>query len=160
MNKIIVGIIVIGIVALIGWSLSSAPSKVSAQITTNKTQHDFGDIDIFGGKVETQYTLTNTGTENVQITSAETSCMCTEGKIDNFTFGMHGTSGKKITIPAGESKTLTAIYDPLAHGPEGAGRIKRDLFIKTNSSATPEIRLQFTANVVKGGSEPASVGGE
>lgn len=160
MNKIIIGTLVaIAAIGLIA-SVAIKDKNIASAIEMDKITHDFGEIDIFGGKVQTEYTLTNMGKEAVRITAAETSCMCTEGKIDNFTFGMHGSSGKRITIPAGESKILIAIFDPLAHGPDGTGKIKRDLFIKTNSSATPELRVQFTGDVVKGGSEPASVGGE
>jgi len=75
--------------------------------------------------------------------------MCTEGKIDNFTFGMHGQSGGTVVIPAGESKVLTAIYDPLAHGPEGTGPITRELALKTNSTITPEVVVRFSGNVIK-----------
>lgn len=149
MNKIITGIIAVATIGLIAWGVSGSSGAVEAAITIDKTEHDFGDIDIFGGKVETKYTITNTGTQDVRTTSAQTSCMCTEGKIDGFKFGMHGSYGKSVIIPTGASKTLTAIFDPLAHGPDGTGRIKRDLFIKTNSSVTPEIRLQFSANVIK-----------
>jgi hypothetical protein len=149
MNKLILGGLGVVIVGLIAWGMLSAPGTVTATITTDKALYDFGEIDIFGGKVETEFLLTNTGAEDVRVTSAETSCMCTEGKIDEFTFGMHGSTGKTVVIPAGETKTLTAIFDPLAHGPEGTGGIKRDLFLKTNSDTTPEVRLQFSGNVVK-----------
>ncbi len=163
MNKIIIGIIVIvvlGFIVGIAMQDTNKNADIASVIEIDKIMYDFGDIDIFDGKVQTEYILTNTGTKDVQIISAETSCMCTEGKIDDFVFGMHGSSGEKTIIPVGASKTLIAIYDPLAHGPNGTGQIRRDLFIKTNSSATPEIKVQFTANVVKRESEPASVGGE
>jgi len=124
-------------------------TTVASAITLSEDRYDFGDIDIFGGKVETTYTLQNTGTEDVTIIDATTSCMCTEGKIGDLIFGMHGQSGDEVMIPAGESKELTAIFDPLAHGPEGTGPITRDLILSTNSSQTPEVIARFSGTVVK-----------
>ena len=114
-----------------------------------KTSHDFGEIDIFGGKVSTTYTLKNEGSEDVRIISAITSCMCTEGEIGGMKFGMHSVTGEKIIIPAGGEEILTAVYDPLAHGPNGTGKVTRELILKTNSTETPEIKVLLIANVVK-----------
>ena len=93
------------------------------------------------------------GTEDVTILSGVTSCMCTEGEIDNLRFGMHESSGTTIVIPAGGEKILKATFDPLAHGPEGVGAIKRDVVLKTNSTETPQIKVVFAANVVKQASQ-------
>lgn len=155
MNKyVIIGSILAAV--LLVWGVYATSDKgttnigqVSAAVQPTKDSFDFGDIDIFGGKVETTYTLQNTGTEDVAVISAQTSCMCTEGKIDGLTFGMHGQSGGVVIIPAGESKVLTAIFDPLAHGPEGTGPITRELILKTNSTATPEVIVRFSGNVIK-----------
>ena len=49
---------------------------------------------------------------------------------------------KKISLtPKGENLVI--------HGPNGTGRIKRELTLQTNSTITPEIKATFTANVVK-----------
>lgn len=125
--------------------------KVSSAITIAEPAYDFGDIDIFGGKVKTTYTLKNEGSEDVSILSAVTSCICTEGKIDDLEFGMHESSGKVVIIPAGGEKILTATYDPLAHGPNSVGKIKRELYLKTNSTITPNIKVSFIANIIKEG---------
>ncbi len=154
MNKYIIGA---GILAVLFILLSfgssnnetdSVAQAVSA-VSVAENSYDFGEIDIFGGKVSTTYTLKNEGSEDVTITSAVTSCMCTEGSIGDLTFGMHESSGNTVIIPAGEEKTLTATFDPLAHGPNGTGKIKRELFLKTNSTITPEIKVTFTGNVIK-----------
>ena len=156
MNKYTLG--AIGIVALliIGSFLLPTESKentsearIASPIVVVEQPHDFGDIDIFGGKVSTTYTLKNEGTEDVTITRAQTSCMCTEGQIEDLQFGMHGSTNKKVVIPAGEAKTLTAIYDPLAHGPNGVGPVTRELMLQTNSEVTPEIQVKFSGNVIK-----------
>ena len=164
MNKYIIGV---GILAIILILVSYGLSKTETQDTAGKNtaegvelgisvtdnSYDFGDIDIFGGKVQTTYTLRNDGTEDISILSAVTSCMCTEGEIGGLIFGMHGSSGKTVRISAGEEKILTAFFDPLAHGPNGTGKIKRDLVLKTDSMVTPEIKVTFSANVIKNDDE-------
>jgi hypothetical protein len=157
MNKYVLGAIGIIIIAFLVFAADTASDKkaeknkqVASAITTEKTSHNFGDIDIFGGKVSAAYTLKNEGSEDVDIISAVTSCMCTEGEIGELKFGMHGATGGRATIPAGSEETLTAIFDPMAHGPEGTGEITRQLTLKTNSTETPEIEVRFEANVVKG----------
>lgn len=156
MNKYIVGstVVVIAVVALfyglnIGEEKLDLNAQVASAVTVENLSHDFGDIDILGGKVSTTYTLKNEGTEDVYITSAITSCMCTEGKIGELQFGMHGSNDKIVVIPAGGEEILTAIYDPLAHGPEGTGAVTRELSLQTNSTITPKILVKFSANVIK-----------
>jgi hypothetical protein len=159
MNKYIIGAVILA-AALIGYSVISSNqnsdnskavvSETSgAKITVLEQPHDFGDIEIFAGKVDTTYTLKNEGTEDVTITKAGTSCMCTEGEIAGLTFGMHGSDVESVVIPAGGEEQVTAIYDPLTHGPMGTGPVTRTLQLETNSSVTPQIELRFSANVVK-----------
>lgn len=157
MNKYLIGAIVIG-VTLLGYTVISSNQNnteaitsetSSAKIAVLEQPHDFGDIEIFAGKVSTAYTLKNEGDEDVTITSAQTSCMCTEGEIAGLSFGMHGSDVKAVTIPAGGEEVVKATYDPLAHGPNGTGPVTRELILKTNSSETPSLRLKFSANVVK-----------
>ena len=56
---------------------------------------------------------------------------------------------KSVTIQPGETKTLSTTYDPLFHGPDGVGKITREVILQTNSVATPEVRMRFAANVIK-----------
>jgi hypothetical protein len=159
MNKYIIGLIALSIIS-IGLSkiysnqdTSIENAKVSetssSKIVVLEQPYNFGDIDIFAGKVDTVYTLKNEGTEDVTITKAATSCMCTEGEIAGLTFGMHGSEVESVVIPAGVEEEVVAIYDPLAHGPMGTGPVTRVLTLETNSSITPNIELRFSANVVK-----------
>ena len=159
MNKYIIGVIVLG-VALLGYSVISSnqgskstdatnTGPSASKITVLEQPYDFGDIEIFAGKVSTNYTLKNEGTEAVTITKAVTSCMCTEGEIAGLTFGMHGSEVKSVTIPAGGEEVVKATYDPLAHGPSGVGPVTRMLNLETNSTETPKIELRFSANVIK-----------
>jgi len=145
----VAGALLWGVYAASDKTNEATVEQVNSAIEATQETFDFGDIDIFGGKVETIYEIQNTGTADVTIVSAVTSCMCTEGKIDDLTFGMHGQNGVVVVIPAGGTKALTAIFDPLAHGPEGTGPITRELTLKTNSKPTPEITVKFSGNVVK-----------
>lgn len=156
MNKYILGIIGIIVVAFIVFAVNTSSDKkeeknkqVASVATVDKESYDFGDIDIFGGKVSTEYIIKNEGTEDIKIISAVTSCMCTSGEIGGMTFGMHSATGWRVIIPAGGEKVLTAIYDPLAHGPNGTGKIRRELTLTTNSTETPELTVYLSANVVK-----------
>ena len=156
-------IILIVILAAIGLAIGFAkggnsnqtPSSEVAAVANNSvivvenSSFDFGDMDIFGGKVTSEYILTNTGEHDVTVTSATTSCGCTEGEIGGESFGMHFGMSQAVTIPAGESMPVTAIYDPLAHGPDAVGPVTRMLMLKTNSTATPNIEVRLTANVTK-----------
>lgn len=156
MNKYIIGAIALGVLLLIGANIYSGDTGTAAQATEVSSPisvvgdgYDFGDINIFGGKVETTYTLTNEGSEDVVVTDAVTSCMCTEGVIAGKRFGMHGSEVASVVIPAGGEEVVTAIFDPLAHGPNGTGPIKRELQLGTNSSVDPTLRLTFSGTVIK-----------
>lgn len=157
MNKYIgIGVIVVGLGLLFSSTLLGEDKQINKEnepvasaISVLEGDYDFGEIDIFGGKVSTTYTLKNNGVEDVYITKAATSCMCTEGEIGGMIFGMHGKEDKVVIIPAGEEVVLTATFDPLAHGPDGTGKITRELMLKTNSTETPEIDFKFKGEVVK-----------
>lgn len=156
MNKYILGIIgilVIGILFFIANTQSDKKAEENKQvasfISVDKLSYDFGDIDIFGGKVSADFLLKNEGNEDVEIISGITSCACTEGKIGDMKFGMHGQTGGRVVIPASGQEKLTAVFDPLAHGQDGTGKITRQLMLKTNSTETPEIEVRLNGNVVK-----------
>ena len=156
MNKYIIGTVILAVVLIFGANYFGNKSdtvrtttNVSSPIVVLEKPYDFGDIDIFAGKVSTNYTLKNEGVEDVTIIQAATSCMCTEGEITGLTFGMHGSEVKSVVIPAGGEEVVTATFDPLAHGPGGTGPITRELMLKTNSKETPDIRLKFSGNVIK-----------
>lgn len=152
-------LIVIGLVIVGGgiWAFSEDGNnqekieqvQSSSVLVSDREMHDFGDIDIMGGNVETEFALTNTGTDDVVITGGTTSCGCTNGEIGGISFGMHTKMKDEFTIPAGETKNLTVIYDPLAHGPSGVGLAQRSVFLKTNSTETPELEVRIKAMVTK-----------
>ncbi len=131
-------------------SVQNATSTViKAQLVTSTEQYDFGTIDINGGKVTTEFPVTNMGEETVTILDGTTSCACTSAELDGVSFDMHKGMNRTVTIEPGETKIMTATYDPLFHGPNSTGRITREVILKTNSVVTPEIRARFKADVIK-----------
>ena len=122
-------------------------TQSSSALTSDKLLYDFGEVDIFSGKVTTDFALTNEGVEDIAIKDGTTSCSCTEGEIGGIRFGMHENMSKAFIIPAGETRTLTVIYDPLKHGPSGVGLAERSIYLRTNSSTTPQLEVRIRALV-------------
>jgi len=157
MKPYIIGIVAIAILGSLLFfsspsnrSGSEPDTKVASVLAVAESSYDFGTIGIFDGKVTKDFILTNNGDEPITILNGTTSCGCTEGSIDGVVFGMHEGMARTVSLEPGESKTLTATYDPLAHGPEAVGQVTRQLFLKTNSTATPELEINISANVIKG----------
>ncbi|MCA9375936.1 MAG: DUF1573 domain-containing protein [Candidatus Doudnabacteria bacterium] len=104
--------------------------------------HDFGVINIEGGNVEHVFELQNTSSEPLEVRGAQTSCMCTTTTIETAeaispVFGMHTSlDGYSEVVAPGESFQVRAVFDPLAHGPEGTGSIRRTVDVFT--SAAPD----------------------
>jgi len=118
-------------------------------LSADREIHDFGEIDIFSGLVTTTFALTNEGSEPITVKEGTTSCGCTNAELEGISFGMHEKMNKEFVIPAGETKDLIVLYDPLAHGPSGTGLAQRSVFLKTNSSVTPELEVRIKAMVTK-----------
>ncbi len=124
-------------------------SVTTSALVADRGLHDFGEVDIFGGKVTTEFALTNNGTEDITIIAGTTSCGCTDAEIGGINFGMHERMKDNFTIPAETTENLTVIYDPLAHGPDATGLNQRSVFLKTNSELTPELEVQIKVLVTK-----------
>lgn len=62
----------------------------------------------------------------------------------------HGGVIPKINVEVqpGETAEIEAVFDPAAHGPQGVGKVRRAVYVETDSSDTPEIQLSFEANVM------------
>ncbi len=148
-------------------SESPTPSKTTASsgaLTILDNNIDLGEIPIEGGDVEVAFTFTNDGEEAVTLLGGETSCMCTEAVVktnDGVTsprikMAGHGATAKlDQVVQPGEQATLVAIFDPMAHGPNALGVIKRDVILQTNSQTTPQVRFSFQGNVIKGSQKSA-----
>ena len=142
----------VGIIQLKDASMSSAVLAVDSSMV------DLGEIPIKGGIVEAKYTLQNNGSEPITITRGETSCMCTEAAIRSS----DGTLSKRMKMPGhgapagnmniviepNETAELIAYYDPMAHGPNGTGPIKRDVMLQTNSKMSPTLSVSFQGVVI------------
>ncbi len=158
-QKTIIALIILAIALVVGGAVLSqddqgsfsgnkTEEKSSSSLVADRQYHDFGTIDIFGGNVETDFILTNNGSEDVVVLAGTTSCGCTEGNLGGIQFGMHEKMSETVTVKAGKSEKLTVIYDPLAHGPSAVGPVTRQVFLKTNSTANQAIEIRISANVV------------
>src|SRR3989344_3695306 len=133
-----------------------AQPAVSGVIGATEDFFDFGTISMSAGKVTRKFTLKNSSDAPVRVTKLFTSCMCTQASIATQNdrrgpFGMqgHGDSIPKINleIKPGETAEVEAVFDPAAHGPAGIGKVRRVVYVETDSSEAPEIQLSFEANV-------------
>ena len=133
-------------------------TQSAGYISIEKNNIDLQEIPIRGGKVNAYFTFKNDGNESIALLQGQTSCMCTEAFVESsdgiksprIQMPGHGASIAQINqvLDPGENATLTAIFDPMAHGPTGTGPIMRDIYIKTNSKKTPEVKFSFQGNVV------------
>lgn len=145
----IVAVVLIAFGVILAMSGAFTKTTSAAVLEIPRADYDFGDIDISGGKVTTKYSLKNISDEPITITSAKTTCMCTEGNIGGKSFGMHSGMVGTVVIEPGETETVTGTFDPMAHGPDAVGPITRSLILQTNSTAMGEVKLNFRGNVVK-----------
>jgi hypothetical protein len=95
-----------------------------------QNEHDFGKVKE-GEKVGCIFTFLNTGTADLVITSAITSCGCTVPKYD------------KRPISPGESGTMEVVFDTSGR----FGMQTKTITIKSNA-ATPVVLLQIRAEVI------------
>lgn len=151
---IVIVILLVGGIFLVSSKDDSRTNKIgettsTSSLTADRDLHDFGEIDIFSGKVTTNFTLTNSGPDDITVLAGTTSCGCTDGEIGGIGFGMHEQMDSELIIPAGASEELSVIYDPLAHGPSGTGLAQRSVFLRTNSLETPELEVRIKAMVIK-----------
>lgn len=109
----------------------------SPAISLDRMQHDFGVIPQYGGTVEADFTVTNTGEETLEIGDLTTSCSCTSATITD------------TSIEPGESTTLTVIFDPDFHE-EPTDVFRRTVFIPTNDSQNPEAEISITVDIAEG----------
>ncbi|MEK7665757.1 MAG: DUF1573 domain-containing protein [Patescibacteria group bacterium] len=152
-------ILLIGFNAISSPSVSETDSAVEASLTVSEMNWDFGDVMMSKGVTTYEVKLTNDSETPIKITEMETSCMCTTAQIvhtDGSKSGLKGMAGHgggtatlSETISAGETATLLVSFDPNAHGPDATGAITRNIILKTNSQTEPEIKLTFSANVIK-----------
>ncbi|MBI5817248.1 MAG: DUF1573 domain-containing protein [Candidatus Yonathbacteria bacterium] len=133
--------------------LANATSSAGA-LAPAESFYDFGTISMSAGKVSHVFKIKNSGTNLVQVKKIFTSCMCTtatlttkQGKAGPF--GMPGHAMIPTisqTIIPNEEASVEAVFDPAAHGPQGVGKVRRTIYIETDSQKEP-FELTFEANV-------------
>jgi len=101
-----------------------------ANISFDKSSHDFGDIKESDGVVTFNFTFTNTGNEALIIQRVNSSCGCTT------------PTWTKQPIAPGEKGAVSAAYNPQNR----PGHFDKYITVETNS-ATPSVRLQISGNV-------------
>lgn len=116
--------------------LLTACGSNSPQIIIETNAFEFGDV-VNGIIVSKEIEIKNTGSTTLLIDEISTSCGCTTAEIN-----------EKSILP-GSSSILLVKFDSGAHGPELEGLLKREIFITSNDPASPEIIIEFTANVTK-----------
>lgn len=99
------------------------------------TAYDFGPIPAGPGNVSQVFTIQNTGSAALTISSVITSCGCTRALLSSS------------VIPPGTRADLTAIFDPDFHDTEGP--VKRVIWLETNDPDQPVVEVGFVANVQK-----------
>ncbi|MFQ5493305.1 MAG: DUF1573 domain-containing protein [Candidatus Dojkabacteria bacterium] len=103
-----------------------------------------------GERYELEFTLSNTGSEDLIINGLDTSCMCTRAMViteavSSPEVGMnHGEQEEpfEVTVEPGAQATLKVYYDPNAHG-EFQGDITRNVTIKSNDPINSKVKVTF-----------------
>tara|TARA_B100000745_G_C20148595_1_gene393825 strand:+ start:444 stop:1325 length:882 start_codon:yes stop_codon:yes gene_type:complete len=108
-----------------------------ANITLDRTFHDFGEIPQYGGVVNTSFTVTNEGEDTLEIGDITTSCSCTSATVE------------KSSIEPGESVKLNVVFDPDLHA-EPLDVFKRTVFIPTNDPNSPEAEVVIQVDILEG----------
>jgi hypothetical protein len=103
--------------------------------------HDWQNININGGNVSHTFTLANTGKGSLVLMGAYTSCMCTTAVIElangsrSPLYSMRNNPTNWIkTVRPGEPFSVYVEFDPLAHGPDKVGPIRRSIYLISSAS--------------------------
>ena len=157
MHKIIIAIAVVaGLGGLVWWGSTiqtpaGAAAGAKSVLSATETLYDFGSISMKNGKVTKDFTVINSGDQDIFIPSVVTSCMCTKAFIvglDGTTKGPFGMPGMGYVPPAndmikaGESRIIRVVYDPNAHGPAGVGPIDRLITLTDKTGATLQLEIK------------------
>ncbi|MFQ5493312.1 MAG: DUF1573 domain-containing protein [Candidatus Dojkabacteria bacterium] len=166
-GSIIYGVLIISVIVILGLGIlffggdSSSNAELEmttgAQFQADITKHDWGDIDINGGKVSQTFEFKNVGVETLNVTGIETSCMCTTASItingeSSPDYSMDHGSGRNKTwigeVASGETASLEVEFDPLFHGPNGFGPITRTVTFVTNDASNPTVEFRLSGKVI------------
>ncbi len=120
-------------------SMKVDPNKKIVQnpkIEVNQSSYDFGKINRKDGIVETTFTITNSGSEELVIEDMSTSCGCTTAELSSK------------TLKSGESADLLVKFDPDFHK-EPQGRLERTVTLFTNDPDNSEFNVDIYAEIIE-----------
>jgi len=110
-----------------------APKVSNAQIKFNEEVHEFGKIEQ-NTPVHTMFIITNTGTDTLEVFSAQPSCGCTGA-----------VTGKK-RIPPGDTSHLAITFDP--HN-KAEGDVTKTITVTSNAKSDPQKILRIHGTIYK-----------
>ncbi|MFO0702334.1 MAG: DUF1573 domain-containing protein [Candidatus Andersenbacteria bacterium] len=130
----------------------AASSSTPTALTVDAALFDFGTVAMSKGKVTHDFVVTNTGKQPISLTKLYTSCMCTSAELSlgehhQGPFGMQGHGATPTfdeTLAPGAAVTVSATFDPNAHGPAGVGPIDRSVSLESSDGV---LALRFTGTV-------------
>ena len=128
MRKILIFVVLL-ITFILGACTSGQPS-----IAVEESSLDLGNV-VNGDIVSRDLTVRNRGEADLEIDSIITSCTCTQATVN------------PMTIPAGQSGILHIEFDSGFHGPDLAGPLIRQVFIRSNDPQTPELQVELSVYV-------------
>jgi len=99
----------------------------------DQTTHDFGTVQETGGKITGRFVFTNTGTEDLTLTSVRPGCGCTAA---NYT---------KTPVKPGEKGFIDATYDPYNR----PGPFNKNIRVSSNAPEGGEQTIYIKGNVTK-----------
>lgn len=142
---------------LVGCSSSTNIEKNLGMIEA-KTElfHDFGAMDIQGGKVNHTFSFLNKSDQPLSLVDLKTSCMCTKAEIIDEN-GVKISNAEGFKVLTGQEFDVLVTYDPLAHGPDAVGEVNRSIMLTTSSIENGRIAVKdknsgysFTQMNIKG----------
>lgn len=120
------------------FSVALFAQEKGPKISVNSMSYDFGDI--FEGQiVNHEYVVKNIGSGTLTIDKVRASCGCTAAK------------PVKNELAAGEETTINVKFNTANR----SGNQKKYVYVFSNDPENPEIRLSFTANILKKDSDEA-----
>lgn len=130
----------------------TATLPTSTSLAADMLLFDLGTVPMSKGKVTHDYTVTNKGQQPIKLTKLYTSCMCTSAEVSvgDHRQGPFGMQGHGLiptfdeTLAPGATATLSATFDPNAHGPAGVGPIDRTVSLESSDGV---LAVRFTGNV-------------
>ena len=162
-RKFIIIIFVLTAIILFGGIYVLTITSNTPQISTSanakayvsdSTSFDWGIIPMNKGNVTKTFTIKNNGSDILKLYNVKTSCHCTKAYItinnaDSPSFGMDNLSSWTGEVAPNQEASLTAVFDPAFHGPQGVGPINRFVLVETNDKSNQKLTFTLTGTVVK-----------